>query len=188
MNFFRQFFISPKTTGAIAPSSRGLSCLIADLAQLPQRKCVVELGPGTGVFTKEIVRRLPSETLFFCLEINSIFFEEARANCPDVLIYHASAKDIGKYLTEHKRDSCDCVISGLPWAAFEQTLQEELLNAVYDSLEEGGMFLTFAYLQGLFLPAGIKFKKLLKSRFSSVKTSRIIWRNLPPALVYYCHK
>lgn len=187
MNFFKQFLIDPIKTGAIAPSSRCLSQLITDTAHLSTKKCIVEFGSGTGVFTKEIIRKISSKCLFFCLEINQQFVKETK-NCPGAIVYHASAKDIKKYLLKHQQNTCDCIISGLPWAAFDQKLQEELLNAAYDSLEEGGEFLTFAYLQGLFLPRGIKFKKLLNKKFKHVEKTKIIWKNLPPAFVYLCRK
>ena len=102
--------------------------------------------------------------------------------------YFFTRKDIRKYLRKHRQRTCDCIISGLPWAAFSQKAQEELLGAVYSSLEYGGEFLTFVYIHGLLLPAGKKFRRLLKERFSSVKKTRIIWGNLPPAFVYHCKK
>ncbi len=188
MNFFRQFLKNPIETGAIASSSTGLSQLITDRAQLSKKKCVVELGSGTGVFTKEIIHKISTNCIFFSLEINRQFVAETKKNCPTATVYHASALDIKKYLLKHDQTSCDCIISGLPWAGFDQKLQEELLNAAYDSLVDGGEFLTFAYLQGLVFPPGIKFKKLLKKKFRQVEKTRIIWKNLPPALVYHCRK
>ncbi|MFH1589299.1 MAG: methyltransferase domain-containing protein [archaeon] len=188
MNFFKQFLKIPLETGAIASSSKGLSELITDRASLANKKCVVELGSGSGVFTNEITRKISDECVFFCLEINHEFVKETKKNCPSAIVYHASAKDINRYLLENERANCDCIISGLPWAVFNQKLQEELLHSAYDSLEEGGEFLTFAYLQGLFLPTGIRFKKLLNNKFKRVERTKIIWNNLPPAFVYHCRK
>ena len=52
----------------------------------------------------------------------------------------------------------------------------------------GGQFATFAYLQGLLLPAGQRFKDKLAQSFSKVEKSPTVWRNLPPAFVYRCTK
>ena len=82
----------------------------------------------------------------------------------------------------------NAIVSGLPWAAFPEKLQLGILNAVVDSLSDGGYFTTFAYLQGLLLPAGQRFKKLLKKSFKEVKISRVVWNNMPPAIVYRCKK
>lgn len=175
-------------TGAIAPSSASLSEFITDAAQLPAKKCVVELGSGNGVFTQKILQKISSGCTFFGLEIDPQFVQETKKNCPEAVVYLASAKEIKTYLFQHQQERCDCIISGLPWAAFNQKQQEELLSAVDDSLEIGGEFFAFAYLPGLLLPTGIRFKKLLKKKFSLVTTTQIIWKNLPPAVVYCCKK
>jgi len=37
-------------------------------------------------------------------------------------------------------------------------------------------------------PAGQRFRSLLNENFRSVEISPILWRNLPPAIVYHCQK
>ena len=44
------------------------------------------------------------------------------------------------------------VVSGLPWASLHRDLQESILRQVVQSLAPEGVFVTFAYLQGLMLP------------------------------------
>ena len=64
--------------------------------------------------------------------------------------------------------------------------QQEILENVLASLRPGGCFTTFAYLQGLMLPAGRRFRKRLCEIFDKVETTPVVWRNLPPAFVYRC--
>ena len=188
MNFLRQLIKSPLVTGAIAPSSSELSKLIVEKANLNDKKCVVELGSGTGVFTKEIMSNIPQDSVVFSLEINNQFVKETKLKNPTSIVYHASAKDIKKYLLKHKQDKCDCIISGLPWGVFGEELQKNLLNEIYDSLEDGGVFLTIALLQGLVFPPGRRFKKAINEKFRKVEKSKIVWGNLPPGFVYRCIK
>jgi phospholipid N-methyltransferase len=82
----------------------------------------------------------------------------------------------------------DCIISGLPWASFSESLQDQCLAGILEVLKPGGQFVTFAYLQGLLLPAGLRFRAKLKRYFSDVTKSKIVWRNLPPAFVYRCRR
>ena len=82
----------------------------------------------------------------------------------------------------------DVVISGLPFAIFPEELQEKILQGVMRSLVPGGTFATFAYLQGVILPAGVRFRKKLEATFPEVTTSSIVWNNMPPAFVYRCRK
>ncbi len=186
--FIRQFMRHPTKTGAIAPSSPALAELITASADLSQACVVVEFGPGTGVFTEKILARLGSEALFFALEVNPDFVAATRARCAQALVYHDSATQASTYLKTHGHTHCDRIISGLPWAAFNEQLQDDLLDTVSDILSPGGRFLTFAYIQGLALPSGLRFRKKLQSRFARVRTTRIVWANLPPALVYCVEK
>jgi len=116
--------------------------------------------------------------------MNPDFVAAARARCPGALIYHDSAAHSLRHLERHGLRQCDCVICGLPWAAFDESLQDTLLDTLVAILRPGGRFLTFAYLQGLLLPAGRRFRTKLRSRFTHVATTRTVWRNLPPAFVY----
>ncbi len=97
MNFLKQFLTNPRETGAIASSSNRLADLITDSAELSKKKCVVELGSGTGVFTEKILLKISSGCTFFSLEINPEFVEETRKRCPKAVVYQASAQDIQKY-------------------------------------------------------------------------------------------
>jgi phospholipid N-methyltransferase len=188
MNFFKISLKSLKATGTIAASSKKYSKLIADSANLSSKKCVIELGPGDGVITKEIIKQVSAKTTFFCLEVNKQFVIETKKNCPKATVYHGSALKIKKYLKKHDASKCDCIVSGLPWALFEQEKQEEIIEEIYESLENEGQFLTIAYITGIFFPSGIRFKKLLDKKFSHVKKTKIIWSNFLPAFAYICTK
>ncbi|MEK6766628.1 MAG: methyltransferase domain-containing protein [Planctomycetota bacterium] len=188
IQFLKQFVLHTTKTGAIAPSSNGLADLITDTADLHNTSAVIEFGTGTGVFTEKILQKIPDETRFFALEINPDFVAATRKRCPEAVVYHDSASNAKKYLAEFGINECDCIICGLPWAAFSEELQNELLDTIIDVLKPGGKFLTFAYLQGLLLPAGMRFKKKLSSRFNKVTKTRTVWLNFPPAFVYCAEK
>ena len=188
MQFIKAFLKHPTKTGAIAPSSVGLSELITDTADLSEASAVIELGPGTGVFTEKIIQKIPEGTVFIAIELNVDFVQATRDRCPDVEIHHDSATNARQYLEAHDLDHCDCIICGLPWASFSESLQDDLLNTITDILRPGGRFLTFAYLQGLLLPAGQRFRKKLRSHFSQVTTTKTVWCNVPPAFVYCATK
>jgi len=188
IKFAQEFLKNPVQIGSLFSSSKGLAKLITDSADLPTKSVIVELGPGTGVFTTEISNKKSTSSLFFALELNDILFEVAKNKNPDLIIYNSSASEINKYLLRHKVKYADCIISALPWAAFTDDLQEELLNELYNALEPDGVFLTIALLPAMISPSAIKFKKKLIKRFEKVFKSRIIWKNLPPAFVYICNK
>lgn len=186
--FFLQYLFNPKQTGAVAPSSDELSALLAHTPHLKTAKVIVEFGPGTGVVTREILQLRQNDSVFFALELNPRFVEETRKHCPTALVYQDSAAHVKKYLKQHQCEACDCIVSGMPWAGFDDKLQRELLHATVEVLKKDGEFVTFAYWGFHLLAAGRRFKKMLKKNFTSVKTTRVVWRNLPPAFVYHCQK
>jgi len=185
MRFFLQFLRNPTQIGAIAPSSQYLAREMVRRVDFDAVNSIVEYGPGFGSFSREILRRKKSDCDYFALELNEKIYTLLSEKMPELTLFQDSAANVGKYLSERGRETTDVVFSGLPWAAFPENLQDELLDATLAALAPGGMFVTFAYLQGLLLPAGKRFKKKLDAHFSSGVTSSVVWRNLPPAVVYH---
>jgi phospholipid N-methyltransferase len=76
----------------------------------------------------------------------------------------------------------DHVISGLPWSVFEEELQKRIIENMLKMMHTRSTFITFAYLQGLILPASKRFVKLLQKYFATVEISKVVWKNIPPAV------
>lgn len=188
IKFLKNFVKSPGTIGAVWPSSSYLAEMITSEISLEESSSIVELGPGTGIFTSYILKKKKPDSKFFVVELNKELYEAIKQKFPDVKIYNKNAVNLKALAAKEGMDGVDAIICGLPWAAFPGSLQDELLNAIVDVLKPGGCFTTFAYLQGLLLPAGKRFRKTLKKHFTSVKTSRTEWKNFPPAFVYRCRK
>jgi phospholipid N-methyltransferase len=182
--FLREFMRSPAQTGALAASTPRLTDLITTLAGVREASAVVELGSGTGVCTEAILARLPHHSRFLALEINPFFVEATRRRCPGAVVIHDDAAHVRRHLESLGITSCDAIISGLPWASFTPEKQDRLLDAAVEVLGPGGRFVTFAYLQGLLLPAAQRFRSRLRRHFRRVEISRTVWLNLPPAFVY----
>lgn len=183
-----QFLKRPLTTGAVCPSSISLAKMLVSGTDIEEADCVAELGPGTGAVTGTILNSMPQKGHFFAVELNSDVITAFHAKFPSVTVYNDSAANLPKLLNQEKIDLLDVVISGLPWAIFPASLQEDILSAVLQSLKPGGYFTTFAYVQGVLLPSGMHFKKRLDRFFSQVEKSPVVWNNFPPAFVYRCRK
>ena len=186
--FLKQFFLHPDKVGAVAPSSERLARLMVDCPAVETAKGIVEFGSGTGIFTERLQRQAPPGAVVFSIEINECFVAATRKKCPNALVYNDTATRIGHYLNCHGMKQCDCIVSGLPWGVFAEKLQRELLDAVISALKPGGELRTFAYLGGPLLPAGRRFYRMARERFSRVERGPIIWANMPPAFIYTCRK
>ncbi len=188
MGLLREFVRDPGGIGTVMPSSIQLAKAMTSDIGIEKAGTVVEIGPGSGVFTAHILKMLSPETKFFLVELNPRIYRRLTEKFPDVKIYNESAENLSEILKSEKTDSVDVVISGLPWASFPPELQHKLLDVIYSSLSKGGVFTTYAYIQGKIMPGGLNIKKLLKKHFNTVESSKTIWKNIPPAFVYKCVK
>ena len=154
-------------------------------AEAANAKTVVEIGPGTGAFTGRLLENLGTESRFFAVEVDPEMCARLRQRFPEIDLVNGDAAELPRLLSERDIDNgVDAIVSGLPWAAFPDEAQRKIMSGIFNSLAPRGRFATFAYLQGLALPAGKRFRKLLESQFGEVRVSPIVWANVPPAIVY----
>lgn len=186
--FLREYARDPAITGAVAPSSRHLARAMVDWIDWSRTERVMEWGPGTGSFTELILESKPATCRYLALEVNSQMCDELRRRFPEIELCQESVIDVAHVCERECFEEVDCLVSGLPWAAFEPAMQDDFLEAMMCVLRRGGQFTTFAYVHGRALPAGQRFRRKLRRYFSSVSTSAVVWRNLPPAFIYRCRR
>ena len=186
--FFWEFLRAPGVTGAVAPSSPHLCRKMTEWIEWEGAKVVVELGPGTGAFTGRILDQMPDNGRYLGVEINSQMCQMLQKRFDGITLHQDTVANLENMCGVEGVAEVDSVISGLPWAAFSDRMQTEYLDAIMKVLREDGQFVTFAYLQGMMLPAGQNFRKKLSNYFSHVSQSPVAWLNFPPAFVYRCRK
>jgi phospholipid N-methyltransferase len=169
---------NPREVGAIAPSSRFLTKEIIRNVDFKTSKNIIELGPGLGTFTKEILKRAKPDANLFCFEVNKRFCDYLEKNITDkrLKIINAGAERISRNL---KRIKADCVISGLPFLNFSDSKKKKILQEINNSLNGNGRFVLFQYTNGI--------GRLLSSYFKKVNR-RFVPLNMPPSFVYVCEK
>jgi len=186
--FLSEFMKKPGSVGAVAPSSPSLARKMVEWIDWPNVRTVIEYGPGTGAFTPWIRERLCADGRFLAIEINPRFAAALSRRFPDVRVHEDCVKNVEAVCRQEGMAEVDAIVCGLPWAVFGEKDQSDILRGIMAVLRPGGHFATFAYLQGLVLPAARRFRGQLDRHFSQVERSRIAWRNLPPALVYRCRR
>lgn len=175
-------------TGALAPCQPEVVNFLLNLSSIEKSDTVVEFGPGTGVYTGEILKRIRPGTTFFAIEINPEFHKATKKAHPEAEVYLDSAENVAKYLEMHGKTTCDSIISTLPWAVMDKKTQVRIINEVLKVLRPGGEFLTIAYAAGKNMPGGRKFRKLLKEKFPDVYISGNVKNKYFPMFVYRCRK
>ncbi|MFM9957433.1 MAG: class I SAM-dependent methyltransferase [Phycisphaerales bacterium] len=188
-SFLRQFLKSPGTVGAVAPSSPRLAARMMAAVDFSKAGVVLEYGPGTGAFTGAILERLRPGAKFVAVELSPSYSEILAKRFPAARIVNDSVANIEAICRAEgipERGGVDVVLSGLPWASFSDELQDEILMPMLRVLKPGGVFVTFGYHIGTFLPAGKRFYAKARRLFARVDRSELVWLNVPPAFVMRC--
>lgn len=204
LQFYRQFRRRFDTTGAIAPSSRFLArALTSPLTRRTGPLRVLEIGPGTGAVTSEVVRRLGPESRLDLVEINEEFAgllqqrfqrdkqfqpvaERARVHCCPLQEFRPN-------------EPYDVVISGLPFNNFPAALVEELIDHALALLTSGGEMAFFEYMfvrpvRRVVSPQDVRerlgqIEGILQTRFAKHRfRTDWVFVNIPPAWVQHLRK
>ena len=167
--------------GAIAPSSKYLTKKMMGNLSLSEAKVVVELGPGTGVFTKKLLELIGPQTKLLVIEINTIFYKNLKEQLSDprLTLVKGSATDLSLYLKQLGLSQADIIISSLPLAVLPFFLRNRIVLSASDALSQKGKYIQFQYT--------LQSQKMLEKVFSAVNIKSCLL-NIPPAFVYTCSK
>lgn len=174
-SFILQYITKPRTTGAILPSSRFLARKMMANIDFAGADCIVEYGPGTGVFTREILRRRKKSTKIILIERNENFFEVLQKEFSgeeNVFIYCDSAENVGALLAERGYTCADYIVSGLPFASLPHEISQRILARTREFLKPDGRFITFQYTL---------LKKKIFAEHLELVDKKHEMRNVPPA-------
>ena len=177
MTFFAQSCRHWRQTGAVAPSGPRLARVMsASVGHVQPGDVIVELGPGTGVFTRRLMRDHPGHRVV-AIEMNPVFVHDLRREFPGLLVIEGSACDLVALLRTHGIDPArvGAVVSGLPLLALPRAVSNGILAAVAAVLPPGRPFIQFTYVK-------MAWRRLDLSAFRAVR-QRKVWWNVPPATV-----
>lgn len=178
-NFFKTYLKEKKVVGAVAPSSKFLRKKMLANIDFSKDLVIVEFGPGTGVFTKEIIKQMTPKSVLYVFELNEVFYDSLVEviDDPRVKIFHDSAEKVEYFLNHDNYHHADIVMSSLPLAVIPEQVKIEILTASKKVLGTHGQYIQFQY--------SLNAKKLLKSYFTEMNIS-FTPVNIPPAFVYTC--
>jgi len=181
--FFKRFLARPLQIAFLVPSSKTLTRMVAAKCDFSKPQILVELGPGDGPHTREIVQRMHPDSRLFLFEIDPVLAEVMRkqfAHDDRVEVIETDAAFLKEELGKRGHEYCDYVISGLPFSMFNVPTKRRLLHAIYESLAPNprAAFVTYQCTHEL---------KRHATMFARVH-SEFCLQNLPPIFVYVYHK
>ncbi len=204
LKFVRAAFRDMKNTGSVWPSSPALAnAMTKGLAARTGKRRVLEVGPGTGPFTKKLLKDLRAGDHLDVVEMNELFCDalEKKILAP----FRRSHSKVHVELHQGRIEDAqldgnyDLIVCGLPFNNFPPALVRAIFKDLMDLLVDGGELVYFEYagvrvIKGSLV--GSKGKKQLKEirgiRRELFKAhegrQQLVMANLPPALAVRLRK
>ena len=195
--FLREACRSLSSTAAVVPSSRFLTSALVRPANLGRAQVVVELGPGTGAVTIEILRRLPANGRLYAIELNRVFARRLRDRFhdPRLILINRNANELLSVIPRHDVGRVSAVISSLGLTSMEPRLRNSIVLQASNCLVQDGIMMQYQYVGGFedisitleMRVRRFRGRQFLRRYFRKVSSSTV-FLNLPPAFVFECRK
>ncbi len=175
--FFRAWVADPRRVCAISPSGPALAALMTSEIS-PAIGPVLELGAGTGVFTRALIARGLDEADLTLVEAGADFARLLSMRYPRARILHTDATRLAQR-DLYPAFSLGAVISGLPLLSMNSRQVMGVLNGAFCYMRPDGAFYQFTYGPRCPVPSAI----LDRMGLCSTRIGTIM-RNVPPSSVY----
>jgi phosphatidylethanolamine/phosphatidyl-N-methylethanolamine N-methyltransferase len=175
VTFIKQWARNPFQMGSIMPSSRALANLISRCALdgLSDECIVLELGSGTGRFTKGLLDAGLSPERLITMELDPTLVTFLKKRFPDVCIIQGNAVFLQDLLPKESIGRIGAIVSGIPMLSVPSVVREKILQSCLDVLKPQGSIFQITYSP---------FSSISAERYGMCKTHMgRAWSNIPPA-------
>ena len=178
---FSAFLKNPKEVGSIMPSSKFLVNEMMKNIEFENVRYIAEYGSGTGIITREILKRARKDAKILCFETNKRLYNYLKKNINDarVIIINDGAENIRRYMKKYCIPKIDYVVAVLSFSTLGSDKKGLIIKETKKALRNKGKFVFCRYLP--------HFEKYLQKHFSRVYM-KFVPLNIPPSLVYVCEK
>ena len=181
LTFFRQWLRHPLRMSSITPSGRQLAGMMA-AAVAADAESVIELGAGTGVITRALIKHGIRPERLLVVEMNEVLhgllrqaFPRAHVVCGDARALQTLTGQAGAFGTR----PVGAVVSSLGLLAMPTMVQHDILSAAFAVIRPGGVFVQYTYG-----PSAPVAPEVCAALDLHPQCRGWAWRNLPPARVY----
>jgi phospholipid N-methyltransferase len=144
--FFKRFLKRPFQIASIVPSSKALVERVASKMNFDKARVIAEYGPGEGVHSREIARRMSPDSHLLLFELDAAFARDLKrqfADDPRVHVIHGDAATLPIELNRLGFAQCDHILSGIPFSILQIEKKRALLRKTYDALAPDGSFIIY---------------------------------------------
>ncbi len=179
--FARAWLRAPLKVGAIAPSGPVLARAITSEISSTTGP-VLELGPGTGAFTRALLANGVAVENLTLLEYDPKLAKLLSVRFPGVRVITSCATKLDS-LGLYDSHGVGAIVSGLPLLSMPHDTIRDILEGSFSQLREGGAIYQFTYRPLCPVPRKVMRELDLKGVCTSFSM-----RNLPPAWVFAIRK
>ncbi len=178
-------FLKDKDVAAVTSSSTFGMRHVCRPVDFDRAQTVVEYGPGTGVFTRYFLERMPADGRLLAIEANSELASvlKEKVSDPRLIVCEGDARNAHQLMENYGMAEADYVIYGIPFSWLDPEGRRELMNQTYEILASDGMFLAYQ----TFWQPDAHLKEPAQEYFPSVWTEFELL-NLPPMRIYRASK
>lgn len=179
--FFKRFLKRPFQVASIIPSSKALVERVASKMDFSQPRVIAEYGPGEGVHSREIARRMTPDSHLLLFELDAAFARDLKrqfADDPRVHVIHGDAATLPYELKRRGFAQCDYILSGIPFSILKIEKKRALLQKTHDSLIVDGSFIIYQVTNEL---------KQHATLFEHGESEYFL-QNIPPMFITVFHK
>jgi len=173
---FRSWLTDPLRTGAQLPSGPWLGRAMADALGDIGPGAVVELGPGTGAVSDELIARGIAPSRLILIEYNPDFIPLLKARYPQARVINGDAYNAPRLLQALNVGPIAAIVSGLPLMARSPRARLRLVKTCLRFAEPNAPFVQFTYFYRSPLPTA-------DARLIA-EASPMVWFNVWPARVW----
>jgi len=173
--FTINFLKNPLRNASVVPSSVFASREMINNIDFSSINTIIELGPGTGIFTKEIIRKCNPKTKIILIELEDTYISLLRSKFGErVIVENTSAHLLDEVLIKHKIEKADLIVSGLPFSLPHKVL-EKLCKSIKKQTDNGAIYRFFTYMP-----------PIMKLAYTNLPIREVSFvpRNFPPLWVY----
>ena len=163
------------------PSSKALVKKVARKMDFSQPRVIAEYGPGEGVHSREIARRMSPDSTLLLFELDAALSRDLQrqfAGDPRVHVINGDAARLPDELERRGIPRCDYIISGIPFSILEIKKKRALLEKTYEALADGGRFIIYQVTNELRQHATL---------FDRADSEYFL-QNIPPMFITVFHK
>ncbi|WP_422374497.1 class I SAM-dependent methyltransferase [Roseibium sp.] len=177
LTFGREWVRAPLRVGAVSPSGPALAKAITKGISATSSP-VIELGPGTGVFTAALRERGVSDDKIALIEASAPFANTLATRFPNIKVLNADASRI-HHVSPFGKTGTGTIVCGLPLLSMPSAKVYRIVRGSFATLRTDGTIRLFSYTPICPVPTGI-----LDHLGVAVHRESFVAANLPPAFVF----